>query len=101
MFDILLLGVWISDKTLLLIFDILLPGVWISDKTLLLLFDILLLGVWISDKTLLLVFDILLFGVCIYRIKHSFSSLTEVLRDVKTNLFLLLHLHCFASDDFY
>ena len=79
-FDVWLLGVWISDKTLLLVFDILLLGVWISDGTLLIVFDILLLVVWISDKTLLVF---------------------EVLRDIKTNLFLLLHLHCFASDDFY
>ena len=35
-------------------------GVRISDETLLLVFDILVLGVWISDETLLLVFDILL-----------------------------------------
>ena len=41
----------------------LLVGVWISDETLLLVFDILLLGVWISDETLLLVFDIFLLGV--------------------------------------
>ena len=33
-------------------------GVRISDETLLLVFDILVLGVWISDETLLLVFDI-------------------------------------------
>ena len=63
MFDILLLGVWISDETLLLVFDILLLGVWILDETLPLAFYILLLGVWISDETLPLVFDILLLGV--------------------------------------
>ena len=49
MFDILLFVLGISqkrsDKTLLLVFDILLLGVWISDKILLLLFDILLPGV--------------------------------------------------------
>ena len=33
-------------------------GVWISNETLLPVFDILLLGVWISDETLPLVFNI-------------------------------------------
>ena len=42
LFDILLLGVWMSDETLFLVFDILLVGVWISDETLFLVFDILL-----------------------------------------------------------
>ena len=46
MFDILLLSVWISDETLLLVFVISLLRVWISDETLaLLVFDILLLSV--------------------------------------------------------
>ena len=48
-------------------FDLLLLGVWISEETLILVFDILLVGVWISNKTLLLVFG--------YQIKHSFSCL--------------------------
>ena len=65
LFDILLLGVWMSDETLFLVFDILLVGVWISDETLFLVFDILLLSVWISDETLFLVFDILPLGVWI------------------------------------
>ena len=43
-------------KHSLLVFDILLLGVWISDETLLLVFDILLLSVWISGETLLLVY---------------------------------------------
>ena len=59
---ILLFGIWISDKTPLLVFVILLFGVWISDETLLPEFVILHLGVWMSDKTPLLVFVILLFG---------------------------------------
>ena len=50
-------------------FDILLLGVWISGETLLHLFNILRLGVWISDETFLLVFDVLLLGVC-HRMKH-------------------------------
>ena len=49
-FDIPLLSVGISDKTLLLVFDIL-------HETLLLVFDISLVSVWISDETLLLMFD--------------------------------------------
>ena len=61
LFDILLLGVWMSDETLFLVFDILLVSGWISDETLFLVFDILLLGVWISDESLFIVFDILLF----------------------------------------
>ena len=73
----------------------------ISNETLLFVFDLTILGVWISDETLIFVFDIILLGVCIYRIEHSFSSLPVVLSYIETNLFLLLHLHCFASDDFY
>ena len=73
LFDILLLGVWMSDETLFLVFDILLVGVWISDETLFLVFDILLLSVWISDETLFLVFEYLsVFG---YQMNHSFSCL--------------------------
>ena len=56
------LDVWISAVGLLL-FDASLLGVWISDETLLLVFDMLLLSVWISDETLLLVFDVLLLSV--------------------------------------
>ena len=53
-------------------FDVLRLGVWISDESLLLVFDVLLLSVWISDESLRLVFDILLivFG---YQMKHPFS----------------------------
>ena len=47
---LIILGVRISDETLLLVFDILLLGVWTPDETLLLVFDIL---VWISDDMLL------------------------------------------------
>ena len=47
---LIIIGVRISDETLLLVFDILVLGVWISDETLLLVFDIL---VWISDDMLL------------------------------------------------
>ena len=64
MFDILLLGVWISNETLPLVFDILLHSVCLSDKTLLVI-DMLLLGVWISNETLPFVFDILLLDVWI------------------------------------
>ena len=78
--DVLLIGVWTSDKTLRLVFGILRLGVsiseetlllinvisllrvWISDKMVPILFDIFLPSVWIWDETLLLVFDILLFG---------------------------------------
>ena len=35
MFDLTILGVWISDETLIFVFDITLPGVWISNETLL------------------------------------------------------------------
>ena len=70
-----LLGVWLSDKTLLLVFNILLLGVWISNETLLPVFDILLLGVWISDETLPLVFDILLLGVLNISDETLFSCL--------------------------
>ena len=38
MFDVLLLGVWIPDKTLRLVFGELLLSVWISDETLPLVF---------------------------------------------------------------
>ena len=94
-----LLGFWLSDKAFVL-FDLLVLGVCISDETLLLVFDnsrcldirwntpprvwyvssrcldirwyivcsfscLIILGVWIPDETLLLVFDILLLGVWI------------------------------------
>ena len=74
MFDILLLGVWMSDETLFLVFDILLVGVWISDETLFLVFDILLLSVWISDDSLFpcLIYYFSVFG---YQTSHSFSCL--------------------------
>ena len=43
MFDISLLGVWISDETIPLVFDILLLGAWKSEKkTLLLVFNTML-----------------------------------------------------------
>ena len=92
-FDIYPLGVWISDKTILvslcrvwllsdetlLVFDTLLLGVWISDETLLLVFHTLLLGVWISDKRLL-VFDVLLLSVWISKEKlHVFLTSDETL----------------------
>ena len=94
-----LLGFWLSDKAFV-VFDLLVLGVCISDETLLLVFDnsrcldirwntpprvwyvssrcldirwyivcsfscLIILGVWIPDETLLLVFDILLLGVWI------------------------------------
>ena len=64
-------GVWISDKTALLVFVILLFSVWISDETLILVFVILHLGVWISDKTPLLVFVILLCGYRCLKIRWN------------------------------
>ena len=64
LFDLLVLSVWISDETLLLVFDILVIGVWTPDETLLLVFDIFVIGVWISDDMLLFrVWYIILIGV--------------------------------------
>ena len=62
-FGTLILGVSISEKTSLLIKVISILGVWRSDKMLPLLLGILLPGVWIRDETLLLVFDVLLLSV--------------------------------------
>lgn len=59
------LGVWISDRTHLLVLNIL-PCGWISDGTLLLVFDISLLGDWISDEALPPVFNISLRGLDSY-----------------------------------
>lgn len=61
----LLLGVWITDNTHLLVFNIS-PSGWISDGTLLLVFDISLLGDWISDEALPPVFNISLRGLDSY-----------------------------------
>ena len=58
-----LLGVWISDKTLILVFDFL--DVLISNETLLVVFDTSLSIIWRTDETRLLLFDILLLG-CLY-----------------------------------
>ena len=55
-FDILLLSVWI----LLIVFNILPLGIRISDETLVIVFHVLLLSAWISDETILRVFHILL-----------------------------------------
>ena len=46
-----------SHETLFLVFDMLLLGVWISDKTLLVIDTyIYIVDVWISDERLLLMF---------------------------------------------
>ena len=63
--DILLIGVWTSDKTLRLVFGILRLGVSISEETLLHINVISLLRVWISDKMVPLLFDIFLPSVWI------------------------------------
>ena len=63
--DILLIGVWTSDKTLRHAFGTLILGVSISEKTSLLIKVISILGVWRSDKMLPLLLDILLPGVWI------------------------------------
>ena len=73
-FSILLLGVLISDETLLLVLAILHLGVWISHKTLLLVPDILNLVVWISDETVLLVFGVFLLGVWISDERTTYFS---------------------------
>ena len=46
MFDISLLGVWISDETLHIVFQVLLLSAWISDERILRVFHILL---WILE----------------------------------------------------
>ena len=69
-------------ETLFLVFDILLLGVWISDETLLLVFDtVSLLGVWISYEKVFLVFDVLLL----------LSSL--VIEEIK-KIIVFFHLNC-------
>ena len=74
-FDIYPLGVWISDKTIL----VSLCRVWLLSDETLLVFDTLLLGVWISDKRLL-VFDVLLLSVWISKEKlHVFLTSDETL----------------------
>ena len=56
MFDLTILGVWISDETLIFLFDTIILGVSSNDYW-------VLLGIWRSTKTLLLVFDRLLRGL--------------------------------------
>ena len=57
-----IIGILISDETLLLVFT---SHCLDIDKTLFLVLNLLLLGVWRLDEIFLLLFDILLLGVWI------------------------------------
>ena len=92
---------WCLDTsvTLLLVFDISLLGVWISDETLHIVFHVLLLSAWISDERILRVFYILLrileteqFFLCwIYYLQKFF------LRKIGQHNFFLLGPHIFEG----
>ena len=88
-----------TSVTLLLVFDISLLGVWISDETLHIVFHVLLLSAWISDERILRVFYILLrileteqFFLCwIYYLQNFF------LRKIGHHNFFLLGPHIFEG----
>ena len=88
-----------TSVTLLLVFDISLLGVWISDETLHIVFHVLLLSAWISDERILRVFYILLrileteqFFLCwIYYLQKFF------LRKIGHHNFFLLGPHIFEG----
>ena len=80
-FDWIIFGVWISDEILILVLNILLLGAWISNETPHPVFDLTILGVWISDETLIFVFNTIIligcFSVFGDQLKHSYSSLID------------------------
>ena len=88
-----------TSVTLLLVFDISLLGVWISDETLHIVFHVVLLSAWISDERILRVFYILLrileteqFFLCwIYYLQKFFY------RKLATTIFFLLGPHIFEG----
>ena len=80
-FDILLLSVWI----LLIVFNILPLGIRISDETLVIVFPVLLLSAWISDETILRVFHILL-RTCYWHVTDG--AIFLVLDKLLTEIFL-------------
>ena len=88
-----------TSVTNLLVFDISLLGVWISDETLHIVFHVLLLSAWISDERILRVFYILLrileteqFFLCwIYYLQNFF------LRKIGHHNFFLLGPHIFEG----
>ena len=67
MFGYIILGILISDETLLLVFyyNNITSQCLDIDKTLFLVLNLLLLGVWRLDEIFLLLFDIFLLGVWI------------------------------------
>ena len=75
-FIYLLLCVWISDETLLLVFKKLPFSVWISQETLLLVFkkSTFHCYVWISEETLLLAFKKLPFSVWMWNARLLLKS---------------------------
>ena len=78
MFGYIILGILISDETLLLVFyyNNITSQCLDIDKTLFLVLNLLLLGVWRLDEIFLLLFDILLLGF----LDSSFSCLIYTCR---------------------